>query len=136
MFLPLLLVLTACDDPAAHPGGGDTTCPEGDTTCPGGDGTCPGVADSTCPAEGGATFDSVEEGECGLGPDGVVLCTWVLGFEADGTWHWSGSDYGRSGDWSCGEDGLVVTAGGAVLDLQWAPERCTLTFEGVEYVAR
>lgn len=97
---------------------------------------CPGVADAACPMAGGATFASLDERECGLGPDGEVLCTWLVRFAADGTWSWSGSDYGRSGIWTCDGDTFVIEEAETVVPASWDEETCTLTWDGVEYAVQ
>jgi hypothetical protein len=66
----------------------------------------------------GQTFASLTQGECGIGPDGPVLCTWHLTFSASdaSTTHydWQHSDYGQSGEIQCdGADVLEVTSGSA-----------------------
>ncbi len=85
-----------------------------------------------CTALEGLTFRSVDQGECGLTPDGVSLCTWSIAFETvDGTksrFTWRHSDVGETGHVTC-ENGVIQTEPGsfayqgmfddANLDLVW-----------------
>jgi hypothetical protein len=101
-------------------GDGDSGDGDGDSGDGDGDGdACELVLDQS--------YSSQEELECGLGPNGVVLCNWSIGF--DGSFYtWSFSDVGDSGDYSCsGLDILsvpeaqvlgTVSPAGDVLDWQ------------------
>jgi hypothetical protein len=65
---------------------------------------------TACPDLEGMTYRSVNDGECGLGPDGVALCHWNITFAAhDGTmsqFTWRHSDVGESGFVTC--DGATI----------------------------
>ena len=95
----------------------------------------PGVARAgACTALDGLTFQSVQQGECGLGPDGPTACAWHLKFVAADATHstfvWSHSDVEESGSVAC-NGGTVETLGSppafrysgtfddAKLDLTW-----------------
>jgi hypothetical protein len=71
---------------------------------------------SRCSALEGKTFASLSDGECGLGPDGVVLCTWHVKFEpndaASTHFVWQHSDYGIEGDVSCEDAAIIEVATG------------------------
>lgn len=81
----------------------------------------------------GETFSSLEELECGLGPDGPTLCHWTLTF-GDGTYEWSYSDIGEFGTVTCDENELVATSGGGDTH-RGTFHRSTgrVTWEGVTY---
>jgi hypothetical protein len=87
--------------------------------------------DAVCEQIVGTTFASVEELECGLGPDGPVPCHWQITFEEDGDYLWMYSDVGEGGTYAC--HGNLVISG----DVDFAFDTATgiLTWDGVEYVA-
>lgn len=89
--------------------------------------------DAVCSAVVGTTFASTEELECGLGPDGPVLCNWQITFEGDGSYLWQYSDIGQGGTYSC-EDG-VLTPDDPGLAATYDPATGILTWDGVEYLA-
>lgn len=100
---------------------------------------CSDLLDDTsggaCVLDGREHFSSVEELECGLGPDGVVLCHWSLTLSADGTWTWVGSDYGDGGTWTCSGSELAGQhAGGQSVEASWDAATEILTWDGVAYV--
>jgi hypothetical protein len=90
------------------------------------------VPDTVCEQIVGTTFFSVDELECGLGPDGVELCNWQITFEADGEYIWMHSDVGEGGTYSC-QGGNLFISGENDLDFDGATG--ILTWDGVEYVA-
>ncbi|MBA3457782.1 MAG: hypothetical protein H0T42_32165 [Deltaproteobacteria bacterium] len=78
----------------------------------------------------GTTFRSVDQGECGLTPDGVALCHWHITFAAhDDTksrFTWGHSDVGEQGFVTCEGDTIrsdeTTAYDGHVdanLDLMW-----------------
>jgi hypothetical protein len=90
------------------------------------------VPDTLCEQIVGTTFLSVEALECGLGPEGPVLCNWQITFEEDGDYLWMYSDVGESGTYTC-QGGNLFISGGSVVDFDTATG--ILTWDGVEYVA-
>jgi hypothetical protein len=95
MRLPCLVLLAACTTSSTTP------TPSGAARCG--------------PLEG-KTFASLTEGECGLGPNGPVPCTWHLTFSPNDasttSYDWQHSDYGQSGLIECdGADVTEVTGG-------------------------
>ena len=86
----------------------------------------------------GKTFASLTQGECGLGPNGPVPCTWHLTFSAmdAATTHydWQHSDYGQSGEIEC-DSGTVteVTNGMNTPQGTYDPATMQLVWEGVTY---
>jgi hypothetical protein len=74
-----------------------------------------------CDTVPGSTFVSVDEHECGLGADGVVMCQWRL---------WLYSDLGEGGSYSCTDH--TITLGDR--EATWDPERRILMWEGLPYV--
>lgn len=87
-----------------------------------------------CAAVSGRTFASLEELECGLGPNGVVLCHWHLTLSANGSWTWQHSDYGESGTWTCAE-GVVtgLISGPGAYTGTYDTVTGTLTWDGHDY---
>jgi hypothetical protein len=85
-----------------------------------------------CSAISGRTFASVEELECGLGPNGVALCHWHLTLSADGSWTWQHSDYGESGTWTCA-DGVVSGSGLSNYTGTYDLGTGTLSWDGHDY---
>ena len=82
---------------------------------------------AACTALEGLSFQSVQPGECGLGPDGPTSCAWQLRFRAaDATrslFTWSHSDVE--------ETGYVACTGGAIQTLGAQPGfRYEGTFDG------
>ena len=74
------------------------------------------LEDEACAALAGKSFLSVTEGECGLGPNGVVLCHWRLDFEENEqgalTVMWMHSDVGESSTVTCDHGALIMNGGG------------------------
>ncbi len=98
---------------------------------------CPGPCgypdpDDACDAVEGAVYYSVDELECGLAPDGPVLCNWSIQF-AGGEFNWQYSDVGQSGTYTCDGFSLTGTSGGAVYSGQIDPETWALTWDGISY---
>lgn len=89
--------------------------------------------DLVCGALVGTTFLSTEELECGLGPDGPVLCHWQIAFEVDGDYLWQYSDIGQGGTYTC--EGAVLTLDDPAIGTSYDPATGILTWDGVEYVA-
>lgn len=74
------------------------------------------------------SFESVEERECGITPDGVSSCHWSVSFTAN-EYVWRHSDVGETGPYDC-EDGRV-SAGELVGEFD--AEAGRLVWDGVEY---
>jgi hypothetical protein len=144
-----LLPAAGCYAPCDGPGSGCTvgTCFEvqiNPCVCADGEDCCAacgayewlcveGLSDTFCNFIIGTTFSSVEELECGLGPDGPVLCHWQVTFEEDGDWLWQYSDVGEGGTYTC-EGGTLVLSDPEiefVVDLKVG----ALFWEGVEYTS-
>jgi hypothetical protein len=85
------------------------------------------------------TFVSVNQMECGLGPDGVVTrCNWRVAFTAS-AYTWSHSDVVESGAYSC--DGATIIATRAAASTtpllgRLDPQTGQLTWDGATYVAQ
>lgn len=62
---------------------------------------------STCAFAEPASFNSVEQLECGISPDGVSYCNWNVSFD-NGEFQYRLSDYILIGTYTC--DGNTVTA--------------------------
>lgn len=56
-------------------------------------------------------FASLEELECGLGPNGVELCNWSISFASD-TYQHEYSDVGESGTYTCSNGEISGLDGG------------------------
>jgi len=91
-----------------------------------------GLAGCACSELDGSTFASLSEGECGLGPGGVSLCTWHISFDS-GDFTWQHSDYGVSGSYDC--DGGTIVGHGyqQTYEGEYDASNDLLTWEGVEY---
>ena len=87
-------------------------------------------ADVFCATLTGSRWGSVEEQECGLGPDGVVMCTWVVRFTDTG-WTWDYSDVTESGAYACDAGNLTVPTGETVG--AWEPTSERLIWRGLPY---
>jgi hypothetical protein len=69
-----------------------------------------GCSSDPCDAVDGRSYRSTQQGECGLGPGGIVQCNWRLSFDgAAVTWHHS--DLVEHFDFRC-EDGAFEASGG------------------------
>jgi hypothetical protein len=80
----------------------------------------------------GRTFTSLEELECGLGPDGVELCNWTVAFDFDGTFIWMHSDVGEGGTYACADGAITVTDGPQIV-VDYDVDADILTWDGVQY---
>ncbi|MEM6295364.1 MAG: hypothetical protein AAGA54_29090 [Myxococcota bacterium] len=87
-----------------------------------------------CDAVVGAAFESVDELECGITPDGINTCNWTLSFSADGQYAWTYSDVGEGGGYAC-KDGLIILDNNPGFSASYDPNSGTLTWDGVDYVA-
>jgi hypothetical protein len=94
-----------------------------------------GGASGTCPVVG-MMFFSLDQMECGLGQNGVVLCPWRISFKADGTYTWTFSDTGDSGPYTC--NGTTVTGlrsfGAGTVTGSYDAASGQLTWDGVVYI--
>ena len=102
------------------------------STGAGGSGGASAQADA-CDVIDGRTYWSVDELECGLGPNGVVNCKWSIGFLA-GVFEWSYSDVGEAGRYFCEGDVIMGVASGQ-RSLEGSLDRATgeLIWEGEVY---
>ena len=81
----------------------------------------------------GESFTAMEDRECGLGPDGPVMCRWTLTF-GDETYTWSYSDIGESGTVTCVDGALSGTsAGGAPRSGAFHRTTARVNWEGLTY---
>lgn len=68
--------------------------------------------EGACVALEGRRFESVNDLECGLTPNGVALCKWRLSFairdDQSSAFQWSHSDVGESGMIEC--DGAAINS--------------------------
>ena len=97
------------------------------------DASTDGTATSTvCEALDGMQYESVDQHECGRGPNGPLMCHWQISF-ADGRFNWSYSDVMESGPYTC--DGNTITAGQPNRDYTGTIDPATgrLTWQGIEY---
>ena len=87
-----------------------------------------------CSLGDSGAFESIDERECGLGPDGVSYCHWQLTLMADSTFQWRWSDIGESGTWSCvGSDVEGIGSDGRLLVGTHDPATDLLIWDGVDY---
>src|SRR2546423_7642426 len=79
-------------------------------------GSTPAVEHAACSALEGASWRSVAQLECGLGPNGPVLCNWQLTFSTEtqdtSRFDWAHSDVGQSGSVRC-QDQSIISADAA-----------------------
>ena len=87
-----------------------------------------------CTDLGGSAWGSVDELECGLGPDGVALCHWRLSFTTDGAFTWRYSDVGEGGRWACAGEALTATTDGGRVLAATLVDASHLTWDGVAYL--
>jgi len=80
----------------------------------------------------GRTFTSLEQLECGLGPNGPELCNWSVAFALDGTFVWMHSDVGEGGNYGCAA-GTISIADGPMVDVSYDADADILTWDGVQY---
>lgn len=89
------------------------------------------AANDACALVLDQSYSSQEQLECGLGPNGVALCNWTVGFDGS-QYTWSHSDVGEGGDYSCaGLDLLNVPEGEVIGSV--SPDGAVLTWYGVAY---
>ncbi|EYF00147.1 hypothetical protein [Chondromyces apiculatus] len=115
---------------------GAAGCTSGSGGSDGGEQTPAG--DDACAALVGKSFLSVTEGECGLGPNGVVLCHWRLDFDEDEqgalTLMWMHSDVGESGTVTCDDGALTMNGGGSPsYSGTYDPDTETVIWDDLEY---
>jgi hypothetical protein len=82
------------------------------------------------------SFNSVEQAECGLGPNGPVACNWQITFlPADGTktrYEWGHSDVAESGYVTC--DGDAIRSDEATLYEGHFSTQLDLIWDDVAYI--
>ena len=98
----------------------------------------PGVSSrGACTQLEGMTFTSAQQGECGLTPDGVGLCSWHLRFRAeDGVttrFTWSHSDVEESGLVSCLNGAIRTEQATAAYDGAFDETSLDLAWDGRAY---
>lgn len=88
-----------------------------------------------CGMLAGLSFESIDEHECGLGPDGgVALCHWGISFTGATTFTWRHSDYIDAGSYTCSANTITAQTFSsgtvtATLEPLWR-----FTWSGVVYV--
>jgi len=112
------IIQTACDDKA------DTATQESPIE----DSAPPVPAD--CFFGESASFQSVEELECGLGPEDVVYCHWTIQFN-EGEFIWAYSDVTQSGMYGC--SGNLVTAESGTQSIVGSYEGGIFTWDDIPY---
>jgi hypothetical protein len=84
-------------------------------------------------------FESVNDLECGLTPNGVALCKWSLVFsyrdEASSSFQWSYSDVGESGHVEC-HGATITSLTQRPINATFDPVSQKLVWEGQTYVAQ
>ncbi|MGH1344822.1 MAG: hypothetical protein ACRBN8_24895 [Nannocystales bacterium] len=108
---------------------------EGEDCC----GAC-SSADALCiPVVSGEACDNVagnyltlEEYECGIAPDGVVMCQWQVNLEEDGTYLWMYSDIGQGGNYAC-KDGVITLDNNPSHSATYDSNTGTLTWDDIVY---
>ncbi len=94
-------------------------------------------AHGACTALEGASWQSVTQLECGLGPNGPELCNWHLTFSTEtldaSRFDWAHSDVEQSGTVSCQDHTIVSTNGDATLTGTFDPAANTVTWVDVMY---
>jgi hypothetical protein len=93
--------------------------------------------DGACTALEGRSFQSIDQHECGLTPDGVAMCHWRLDVTAldpqRSSFTWRHSDVGESGSIRCDGRQLSTDGFGPVYTGTYDPEARRLTWVGVTY---
>lgn len=90
------------------------------------------VPKDACEEIVGRTFTSIEQLECGITPDGVVLCNWSVDFRVDGEFIWMYSDIGEAGTYTC-ENGIITLTSGQDVAQSYDPVTGVLTWDDVDY---
>lgn len=90
--------------------------------------------DAYCGSIIGRTFYSLEQLECGLTPEGPVLCNWSIAFDTNGDYLWMHSDVGEGSSYTC-EDGVLNAQVVDGIEYSFDVESGILTWDGVEYQA-
>jgi hypothetical protein len=100
----------------------------------------PGDVDAqsgACTAFEGRRFESVEQHECGLTPDGVAMCHWQLELSAldsmRSRFMWQHSDVGESGSVRCTGRQLSTDGIGPVYTGAYDPQARRLTWDNLPY---
>jgi hypothetical protein len=93
--------------------------------------------DGACTALEGRRFESVEEHECGLTPDGVALCHWHLELSAldpqRSGFTWQHSDVGESGSVRCTGRRLSTDGIGPVYTGEYDPATQRMIWDDLPY---
>jgi hypothetical protein len=88
----------------------------------------------SCSAIEGSVFESVDNHEVGLGPNGPAMGKWSVTFKTDGNYQWNHSDVQESGRYFCNGLGVEGTRGdGTFYEGSFSSDGSTLTWEGVDY---
>jgi len=66
-------------------------------------------SDDFCSTLEASGWESAEQYECGLGPNGVEMCHWWIEF-GGGSFFWSYSDIGESGEYKCHQNWITSFA--------------------------
>jgi hypothetical protein len=93
--------------------------------------------EGACIALEGRRFESVNELECGLTPNGVALCKWSLSFatrdDDSSSWNWRYSDVGESGHVEC-NGATISSLTQRSINATFDPATQKLIWEGQTYV--
>jgi hypothetical protein len=91
---------------------------------------------SFCARLSGATFMSLDQLECGRGPDGGARCQWRINFTSATIFDWQHSDFVESGTYTCA--GNTITAqrqSGGPITATFDSATQRLTWDGVLYAS-
>ena len=100
------------------------------------DATPPQSGGEPCTTIVGHSFGSVSPMECGLAPGGqIATCTWVVTFEANGSYRWRHSDVAESGTYYC-QAGVLYAVPETLPQVAIAYDATThrMTWQGADYV--
>jgi hypothetical protein len=93
-----------------------------------------GEPPQSCAAIEGRIYESVDEHEVGLGPDGPAMGRWSVIFKNDGNYEWNHSDIQEGGRYFCDGTDVEGTRGdGTFYEGSFSADGETLTWEGVAY---
>ena len=94
--------------------------------------------EGACSALEGRRFESVNDLECGLTPNGPAQCKWVLSFairdDASSTFAWSYSDAGEQGPIEC-HGATINSLSPRTINASFDPATQKLIWEGQTYTA-
>jgi hypothetical protein len=89
----------------------------------------PSCSDGNCPS---GVFRSVEEHECGIGPNGVEKCRWSISFQ-EGAFLWNLSDTSSTGSYFFGDGVLSAKVNGETISATYDGTQDLLTWAEILY---